>query len=242
MLPTKNVNAGKETEARLLRIPLWKPVIGECSHCFLETLMAIFEPPGTLVTFVKMSYLDHPSLSASLTSQLTFPFCVELEPAVSTALKQLPVELHPSSRRRSKHEPGMQGRLPNLKPAHPAFPPSTLSGSSHTRPLTPPHSLQLCTSAWASPSRHRQLESTCGSGKTTPKDTSLKVSSLQCPEGFQTLPPVPSTLYTLLSATVTMKCNGFQVHLLTELPPQSTRVPLNLGIPELWAESGSLHT
>lgn len=88
-LPTKNVNAGKETEARLLPIPLWKPFIGECSHCFLETLMAIFEPPGTLVIFVKMSYLDHPSLSASLTSQLTFPYLLCLLPLNSSPLNSI---------------------------------------------------------------------------------------------------------------------------------------------------------
>lgn len=180
MLPMKNTNAGKDTEAKLLPVPLWKPLSLE-SHCFLETSVVLSEPPGTLA-IVKMSHQDHPLPTASLTSQRRFPLCAETQiPAVS-ALKQPP----------SDSEPGMRGRFqPEACTQPPLLPPQVAHLTlSHSRPHI------LHSSA--------PLPAILLPGITSSRDTCLKVSSLQCsravrPSHFCPLPPFCTQAHLLLS-------------------------------------------
>lgn len=93
----KNTNAGKDTEAKLLPVPLWEPLSLDSAATASwklqwqsPSLQGHWRPPGTLA-IVKMSYQDHPLLSASLTSQLMFPLCAETQTPAASALKQLPI-------------------------------------------------------------------------------------------------------------------------------------------------------
>lgn len=125
-----------------------------------------------------MSHLKHPSHICIPDFSPEVSLLCKASTCYVWYLKMAP----PSSRRRPKPLPGLQGRSHYLKPAHP-----------RGAPLTPPHSLQLHTSAWDSPSNHCPP----GEWQNHCKVTSLKVSSLQCPEGSQIHPPVcPSFAHT----------------------------------------------
>lgn len=119
-------------------------------HCFLRTSLVILEPPGTQMTFVKMSYLNHPPPSASPTSQRTSHHCAV---SVSTTQNSCPLN--------SILQEGLSWAC---KAGHTTWSLSTspLSGPSHTPMFFTTPCLCLGLSFQSSPPGECR-----GSGKTT---------------------------------------------------------------------------